>query len=522
MKTLLSFFLLATLAISAGHAQESPITGPPPCRFLFYVESSKGMARISSGTAATVAGLVASGVSGLMRPGDAYAVWHFNEEPFQFEFPNQVWHPDKAPALAAEAQAHLQKLRFDKPVRADLALREMFIAMNATDPLTVVLIANGESLMVGTPFDVEINKVYLRRGEELRKARLPFVTTLRCANRQIENAAVTAGREEIVRAEAAPKVVSAAVVAPPSVVSPTKVSAPGGTAPPPAPYARPAISAAVVPAPPNPVTAPLVVARERIADVFATPFSAPPTSAAVAPATVSALAPQADDATSAGKIGGPSPSVAPAVAAPALPALPELPVRAEGPVTLVKIVPAPTTAAPALAPPLFPGASRAVESPLTTLRILPARSNGADAVVPPAQLPSGGAATGATAKATTLFPRKNAPSFALETAGARSSPDASAPAGVNPAPTLLPRNSGKPLVPERIPAASGRIAGATNAGGKSLATVPPLINPDAPTRPVHFLFAGLVLLAVAGWFIFLIFRGSRRQSRSSISRAMDE
>ena len=578
MKTLLSFFLLATLAIGVGHAQESPITGPPPCRFLFYVESSKGMARLSSGAAATVANLVASGVSGLMRPGDSYAVWHFNQEPFQFDYPNQVWHPDQASARAAEARTYLENLRFNKPVRADLALREMFIAMTVADPLTVLLISNGESPMVGTPFDVEINKVYLRRGEELRQARLPFVTTLRCANRQIEHVAVTAGREEIVLPESAPKVASAAVVAKSSAASPAKVSALALTAPPLAPYGRPAVSSAAASALPKPgttqTTTPLIVVRERIADVFAAPFSVPSAAAVVAPTTVAALAPRAGDAASAEKIGAPSPSDTVVVAAPALPALPELPARADGPVTVVKIIPPSTNAASAVAAPAFPGPSRAVESPLTTLRILPVRTNGEAAVLPPPQLPPTvsadpasaiapprvtpptGAATGAPAKATTPFPRKSAPSFALETAGGRSAPGAlatgnlsagkagaaagptvppstlptlvparppvSAPVAANPAPTVVPRNPGKPLVPERIPEASGRIAGATNAGGKNLATVPPLINPNAPTPPIYFLYAGLVLLAVAGWFIFLIFRGSRRQSRSSISRAMDE
>ena len=571
MKTLPTFFLLATLAISAGQAQESPITGPPPCRFLFLVESSKGMARISSGTAATVAGLVASGVSGLLRPGDAFALWHFNAEPFQFDFPNQVWQPDEAARRATEARIYLQNLRFDKPVRADLALREMFLAMRATDPLTVVLISNGESPMVGTPFDVEINKVYLRRGEELRKARLPFVTTLRCVNRQIENAAVTAGREEIVLPEPAPEAASATAAANPSAAAS------------PVPAMQTARSSAIVPAQPKPATAPLIVARERITNVFAAPFSAPSASAVAAPPTVVALAPRADDAASAAKTGAPSTNGALVTAPPALPVLPGLPgvpTRAVSPVTLVKIAPPSANAAAAVALPIFPNPSRMIESPLTLPRISAVRTNGETAVLPPPQLPplasvdpgsaiapprlmppatatTGAAATtGAVAKAAAIFPRKSAPSFALETAGARPAPGASvpgnppptkveavanpilppatlpaagtprlpavAPVGVNPATTLSPRTVGKPLVPERIPEPPKRNVAVTNAGGKALATVPPLIRPETTTRPIHFLFAGLVLLAVAGWFIVLIFRGGRRQSRSSISRAMDE
>ena len=588
MKTLPIFFLLATLAISAGHAQESPVTGPPPCRFLFYVESSKGMARIASGTAATVAGLVESGVSGLMQPGDSFALWHFNEEPFQFDFPNQVWQPDQASRRATEARIYVQNLRFNKPVRADLALREMFIAMRAVDPLTVVLISNGESPMVGTPFDVEINKVYLRRGEELRKARLPFVTTLRCVNRQIENAAVTAGREEIVLPELTSKAATAALAANPSASATTKAPPPGVAATTTlAPNGRPAIAAAPVTAPPSPGTAPVIVARERITNVFAppfsAPFSAPATSAVGASTTVVALAPRADDAASAAKIGAPITNGTLVIAPPALPALPTLPARPEGPLTMVKIVPPSTNTAAAAAVPTFPNPSRKVESPLTLPRISAARTNAENvalppqlpplvsadpgsAIVQPRVIPSATAATavptpaatGDLAKVTANFPRKSAPSFALENAAGRSAPGAgavvegnqppekvearantvpppstppaagpprlpgAAPVIANSAPALPPRAPSKPPVPERIPEPPKRNAAVTNAGGKVLATAPPLIRPETTTRPIHFLFAGLVLLAVAGWFIVLILRGSRRQTRSSISRAMDE
>ena len=580
MKTLLSFFLLASLTISASQAQDSPITGPPPCRFLFYVESSKGMARLSSGAAATVANLVASGVSGLMRPGDSFAVWHFNQEPFQFEFPNRVWHPDKAPALAAEVQTFLRQLGFDHPVRSDLAQREMFMAMTATDPLTVLLISNGESPMVGTPFDVGINKVYLQRGEELRKARLPFVTTLRCVNRQLVNWSVTAGSEEIVLPESAPKVAPAAGVAILPGAPLARVPAPVVTVRPPAPVVRPSIPAAVVPASPVPSTTPVIVTRDRIADVFATPFSRPTASSATVPMAVPAASPRADNAESAGRIIAPPTSDAPPVA---LLVPPELPARADGPVTVVKILPRSTNAASGVATPSLPEPPRAGESPLTTLRILPARTNAEVVALPLPQLPplpelpslpslanpapsnppSGfvvpapaGATTGATAKPTALFPRKSAPSFALDGPGARSSagvqtsgkpqpanPDAASAASqplplptppplvpalapvskvAAPGPAMMPRNPDKPLVPERTPESSNPIAGATNGGGKMLATVPPLIHQDAPTRPIHFLLAGLVLLAVAGWFIVLLVRGGRPRARSSISRAIDQ
>ena len=493
MKTLPTFFLLlATLAISAGQAQESPITGPPPCRFLFFVESSKGMARISSGTAATVAGLVESGVSGLMRPGDSFALWHFNEEPFQFDFPNRVWQPDQAAQRATEARVYIQNQRFTKPVRADLALREMFIAMRATDPLTVVLISNGESPMVGTPFDVEINKVYLRRGEELRKARLPFVTTLRCVNRQIENAAVTAGREEIVLPELVSKAASVAAAGNSAAAASGRIVPAGVVVTPPAPVVRPAISTAGGAPPLPPVLPPSTLVRERITDILAPPFAASATNGALGIAA---------------------------------------------------------------AAPVFPTPLQAVESPLTALRISAVRTNGESAVLPPPQLPPLPAAdlgsaivsprlsplatatTGTVTNATSIFPRKSAPSFALENAGPRATPSAPAAVASTPPPAatasaLVPARlpaavpagatPAKPLVPERIPESLKRNAGVTNAGGKTLATVPPLIRPEATTRPVHFLFAGLVLLAVAGWFIVLIFRGGRRQSRSSISRAMDE
>ena len=558
MKTLMRLWLLAGLLAGVCGAQDSPVAGPPACRFLFYVDSSRGMSRWSSAAATTVSHLVATGVSGRMQAGDAFAVWHYNEEPFQFEFPIRTWTPGTSEALAREAGNFLRKLRFDRREQSGMALREMYLAMAAVDALTVVVVSNGETPMVGTPFDVAINKAYLERGEDVRQKRLPLVTTLHCANKKVVTWAVTVGKEEIVLSELAGTaspgrtfespvaggVVPASPVRVPEpaagggrVTEPAAIPARSAVVPPvafaptvPVPVATPAVAVGMVqtvavPAPAAVVspTAPKVNPGARILDIFAIPFTQPAGTAA---------------STAAASTGGAGGAASNVVAAAGLPvvAAPEVGTPAvgmqtagggltgvgtgglvSGPTNVLKIVAAApgfarlpgaeagTNAGLAVALVPLPGVATtnagAAASPLSVLRINPPRTNA---------LVVAGAGTNAVAfKPGVEFARKSAPTFAGEAGRVN-------PTGDGAGTTAVPGGRA-----EKLPAA-GAATVASNLVAKPLATVPVLVDENPKTRPVQFLVAGVITLVVAAWFVVLLWRGSRPRSRTSISRAMDE
>lgn len=541
MKTLMRLWLLAGLLAGVCGAQDSPIAGPPACRFLFYVDSSRGMSRWSSAAATTVSHLVATGVSGRMQAGDAFTVWHYNEEPFQFEFPIRTWTPGTSEALAREAGNFLRKLRFDRREQSGMALREMYLAMAAVDALTVVVVSNGETPMVGTPFDVAINKAYLERGEDVRQKRLPLVTTLHCANKKVVTWAVTVGKEEIVLSELAGTASPGRVPEPAAggglVTEPAAIPARSAVVPPvafaptvPVPVATPAVAVGMVqtvavPAPAAVVslTAPKVNPGARILDIFAIPFTQP---AGTAASTAAA---------SAGGAGGAASNVVaaaglPVVAAPAVgtPASGVLTAGGgltgvgtgglvSGPTNVLKIVAAApgvarlpgaeagTNAGLAVALVPLPGGATtnagAAASPLSVLRINPPRTN--------ALVVAGPGTNAAGFKPGVEFARKSAPTFAGEVGRVN-------PTGDGAGMTVVPGGRG-----EKRPLA-GAATVASNLVAKPLATVPVLVDENPKTRPVQFLVAGVITLVVAAWFVVLLWRGSRPRNRTSISRAMDE
>ena len=553
MKNLLTLLLLARFAVGVGLAQESPIVGPPACRFLFYVESARDMARISSATAATVAHLVATGVSGRMQPGDAFAVWHYNAEPQQFEFPIKLWTTEKSASLAGEVGAFVRKLRYDQPAQSGLALREMYFALAATEALTVLLVNNGDTPLVGTPFDLAINKTYLERADDARARRQPIVTALRCVNKKIVSWAVTVGREEIVLPDAplatlrartnaaAPKLLPTTATIPPRVAGLSAVVPPAAPPTPVLPAsAFPAVATVptavrivAVPASPVtvPATAPRVLPRSPIRDIFAIPFSSPPVSTTNTSDAPEEIPPRPSSPTNVFKILPARISAATnaATAASFPAAFGERPRRMHTLQILGAGSPAFTNAEtaallPSVAPPTaVPGMQLPTgELPVTNFPAIagtPARSVPSAAAVAPTPTPAPAATNGSRA-APAGFARKVAPTFALDGPNARGT--------VAPPPADHVR-SAVPVVVEIVAAPLPRGAApprpaavvATNLFATPLATGPAMIDPNPRVKPVQFLVAGLVTLAVAVWFIILILRGGRSRSRSSISRAVD-
>jgi hypothetical protein len=83
---------------------------------------------------------------------------------------------------------------------------------------------------------------------------------------------------------------------------------------------------------------------------------------------------------------------------------------------------------------------------------------------------------------------------------------------VSPSFTLDPAKLKTPEIPQAPPETS-----ATNPAPQPLAVAPP---GDA-RRPMRLLVSGLILLAVAAWFLSLLLRGLTGRSSSTISRALD-
>ena len=242
--------------------------GPPPitpdCRYLFVVDTSAAMQRFAEGLYRSTHRLIATGLGGRMRDGEIFTLWTYADTVLTREFPLNAWTPELNVALANRSYEFLQRQKFRgtsnlRPVFAELR-PVLAIATN----LTVILISDGSDVIVGTPFDRPINITYGQRAQELRAAKLPFVTSLVTERGEFTQWSVRAGLEDIGLVMPVLPVLLAA----PAPVAEVRPVAPTTNAPPvvavPAP--KPVITNAPAPPRPEPVVPPKpVVATNAVA-----------------------------------------------------------------------------------------------------------------------------------------------------------------------------------------------------------------------------------------------------------------
>jgi hypothetical protein len=182
--------VVALVCATRGFAQPSP-----KCGFLFIVETSAGMAKLSEPAQQTLASLITSGLQGEMRNGEEVAVWTYNDQINARGLSVLAWSPESGPAVALRAVAHLRTQKFRRASRMDRLVPEMLEAMRATELLVAIIISDGAEVIVGTPFDRHINVTFGSRAAEMRGAKKPFVTVLAARRGVIVDHAVVLGDE---------------------------------------------------------------------------------------------------------------------------------------------------------------------------------------------------------------------------------------------------------------------------------------------------------------------------------------
>ena len=186
-------FILAFQAYAA--APPAPLT--PDCRYLFIVDTSLSMSRLQEGVNNSVYRMVTSGLNGQIIPGEVFTIWTFNEEVQQREFPLNSWTTELNQSMGNRVLQHLQTQRYRRNANMRALINAIYQAKQTCPRLAVFLISNGQEVLVGTPFDRNINVSYGRRFEELRGARVPFLTTLLCKNGNFVGWSVNAANEPI-------------------------------------------------------------------------------------------------------------------------------------------------------------------------------------------------------------------------------------------------------------------------------------------------------------------------------------
>ncbi len=177
--TRIVIWLLAFAGLSTQGATVAKSPPPPlsPNRYLFVVDTSSAMSVADANLRQSFFDLLHGGLNGQMLAGDTFGVWTFNED-VDTSYRMQIWDSKRNLELASRATFFLKNHRYEKKSRVNSALANATKVIQSARDVTVFLFSNGQEMLLGTPFDAEINDIYRKNYQELRKAKSPFLTTL--------------------------------------------------------------------------------------------------------------------------------------------------------------------------------------------------------------------------------------------------------------------------------------------------------------------------------------------------------
>ena len=177
---LAGLLLLALLTPPQLCAQTNTAKAAPSShRWLLIVETSHSMQRRSDAVFESVQGLLTSGMSSQLRPGDTLGVWTYNADLYSGRFQLQTWSPETRQAIVSSTLVFLKSQKYEKKANFDKVLPVLTRVIGDSRLLTVLLVSSGDEKMRGTPFDAQINEYWQKWHDQQQKARMPFVTILR-------------------------------------------------------------------------------------------------------------------------------------------------------------------------------------------------------------------------------------------------------------------------------------------------------------------------------------------------------
>jgi len=173
-----------TAALLAGVCLMSKAPAQPAApavenRFLLIFNTSSDMKKRLPSVQRVFDTMLASNMRGQLQAGDSIGVWTFNREVHTGQFPLQRWVPENAATIASNILRFVGKQHYSKKTSFDALRPYLNWIVQNSDRVTVVIICDGESAIVGTPFDAGVNRIFLQQQAERKKSRQPFIIVLR-------------------------------------------------------------------------------------------------------------------------------------------------------------------------------------------------------------------------------------------------------------------------------------------------------------------------------------------------------
>lgn len=183
--------LLISFCSASVFAQSSTNTPSQAHRYLFIVETSRGMRDRARGVFNELKQALDTGLNGQIQQGDTVGIWTFNENVYQGLFPSQKWSQPTQLAFAVRLPALLEPETYQKRARLERLLPDMLQTISGSEAITIVLIASGEGTMKGTPFDDQINAAWKEWHDEQEGVKMPIITVLRARMDEITEWSLT-------------------------------------------------------------------------------------------------------------------------------------------------------------------------------------------------------------------------------------------------------------------------------------------------------------------------------------------
>lgn len=184
------WWLMAWAAVMCPAAVPNPAPSPAPAKYLFFVEASAVTAPISERVALAVADLIERGCGGRMQAGDWFSILPFHEQVDPVGYTRKTWEPARSRLISNLAFLYVQKYKFEKKPRFDLALALLQQAVREERNLHIYLVVSGLHPVLGTPFDADINAVLRQHVESWRQSRGVCVIALVAERGQLVDWAV--------------------------------------------------------------------------------------------------------------------------------------------------------------------------------------------------------------------------------------------------------------------------------------------------------------------------------------------
>ena len=173
------FTLLAAIFSTCTASAQQDEQQPVESRFLFVFSTSEDMKPRVPATQKEINMLLSMAMASELHVGDTMGVWTFDLYPRAGQFPLQRWQPDNAAKMAAAINKFIRRQSYAHTNNFQALYLLLDEVIRNSPRLTILIFCDGETEMSGTPYDAEINQVFLQQRAELKKAKQPFVVVLR-------------------------------------------------------------------------------------------------------------------------------------------------------------------------------------------------------------------------------------------------------------------------------------------------------------------------------------------------------